>query len=135
MLDPNFIRKNPDQVRKGLADKGETGESLEWFIQRDKELRRLITEEEQLAAQQGRMGEAIAAKKKSGEDAAAEIASVAEIKAKRKELSEKVEPLKDDLRKLLMRMPNLAAPDVPVGDASANRVDVTWGDEPKFDFK
>jgi seryl-tRNA synthetase len=122
MLDPNFIRKNPEMVRKGLADKGESGESLEWFLQRDKEWRRATAEEEQLAAQQ---------KKMSGPD---QRAAAAEIKTKRKELSDQAERLKEDLRRLLMRMPNLAAGDVPIGDATANRVETTWGEAPKLDF-
>jgi seryl-tRNA synthetase len=33
-----------------------------------------------------------------------------------------------------MRLPNLAAPDVPVGDADKNQVVATWGEEPRFDF-
>ena len=135
MLDVNLIRKQPDVVRKGLADKGETGEALEWFLQRDKEYRKLVTEEEQLASQQKKLGDALAVKMKSGEDAAADKATLADLKTKRKEFSDKAETLKEDLRKLLMRMPNLAAADVPVGDATANRVDATWGDEPTFDFK
>jgi len=49
-------------------------------------------------------------------------------------MADQAEVLKQDLNKLLMRMPNLAAADVPVGDATANRVEATWGEEPKFDF-
>ena len=134
MLDVNLIRKQPDLVRKGLADKGESGESLEWFLQRDKEFRKVATEEEQLTAQLKKITESIGAKIQRGEDASAERAAVGEMKIKQKELSEQKERSKEDLRKLLMRMPNLAAPDVPVGDATANRVELTWGDEPKFDF-
>jgi seryl-tRNA synthetase len=135
MLDVNLIRKQPDLVRKGLTDKGETVESLEWFIQRDKEFRKVTTEEEQLAAQLKKIAEQIGAKVQRGEDAAADRAAVGEMKTKLKELSEQKERSKDDLRKLLMRMPNLPAADVPVGEADQNRVETTWGDEPKFDFQ
>lgn len=134
MLDVNLIRKQPELVRKGLTDKGETVESLEWFIQRDKEYRKVTTEEEQLAAQLKKISELIGAKVQRGEDAAADRASVGDLKTKLKELSEQKERSKEDLRKLLMRMPNLAASDVPVGDADQNRVEATWGDEPSFDF-
>lgn len=135
MLDVNLIRKQPDLVRKGLADKGETGDSLEWFLQRDKELRELVHEHETLRAEQNKLSQAIGQKKGKGEDAAAEMASVAQLKGRQKELADKADVLKADLNKLLLRLPNLAASDVPVGDVAANRVELTWGDEPKFDFQ
>lgn len=135
MLDPDFIRKNPEMVRKKLAEKGETGDSFEWFGARDKELRKVVTEENQLAAEQNKHSASIGQKKAKGEDAAAEMALVSDTKAKRKELSDRADTLKQDLNKLLLRMPNLAADDVPVGDASANRVEESWGEEPKFEFQ
>lgn len=134
MLDPNFIRKNPDLVRKGLADKGESGESLEWFIQRDKEWRAAQKEQNDIEQERNALSKLIGGKKQKGEDAAAEMAKVADLNVKYKAVSERSDALKEDLRTLLMRMPNLAADDVPVGDAKANRVEATWGDEPKFDF-
>jgi seryl-tRNA synthetase len=134
MLDVNLIRKQPDFVRKGFADKGDTGESLEWFIQRDKELRVLTDELGKNNAEQKKLTEAIFQKKKDGQDAAAELAAKAQLETRGKEVAEQEKRLKADLNTLRMRMPNLAAPDVPVGDATANRVELTWGDEPKFDF-
>ncbi len=134
MLDVNLIRKQPDVVRKGLADKGETGDSLEWFIQRDKEYRKLVAESEQLAAERKKLSATIGQKKAKGEDASAELAADTELKERHKPMVEQHDALKADLGKLLLRMPNLPAADVPVGDADANRVVATWGDEPKFDF-
>jgi seryl-tRNA synthetase len=135
MLDVKLIRKQPDLVRKGLADKGESGEALEWFLQRDKEWVRLVAESEKLVAEQNRLQGEIDRKRGKGEDGAAEVAAKAELKARHKPLADQAEALKADLQKLLMRLPNLAAPDVPVGDADANRVESTWGDETKFEFK
>jgi seryl-tRNA synthetase len=134
MLDVNLIRRQPDVVRKGLADKGETGESLEWFIRRDKELRELVTQAEQTRAEVKKVQDVITKKRRENQDAAAELAAKTALEAREKELTDKEKPLKEDLKRLLMRMPNLAAPDVPVGDATKNRVESTWGDEPKFDF-
>ncbi len=135
MLDPNLIRKQPELVRKGLADKGESGEALEWFLQRDKEWRAAQKEQNDIEQERNALSKVIGGKKQRGEDAALEMAAVAEQNAKYKTVSERSDALKEDLRTLLMRMPNLAAPDVPVGDVTANRVEVTWGDEPKFDFQ
>lgn len=134
MLDPAFIRKQPEAVRKGLADKGEAGD-LDWYLQLDKDRRAVLTEKEQIAARQNQVSAAIGAKKRTGEDCAAEMAEAESLKAKLKHLDEREAVLKEDLIRILMRMPNLAAPDVPVGATSAeNVVESTWGEEPKFDF-
>src|SRR5687767_6287992 len=135
MLDPGFIRKNPDVVRKGLASKGDTSD-LDWFLQRDKEYRAVVNEQQQSKARQNTLSPVIGQKKAKGEDCAAEMAEAESLKAKLKELDEKESVLKEDLRKLLLRMPNLPAPDVPVGRSSAdNVVDATWGEPPAFEFK
>ncbi len=133
MLDPNFIRKNAELVRRKLAEKGETGD-LEWFLQRDKDYRRLVAESEQLAAEANRLSKTIGEKKQKGEDTAQETVQGNEIKAKHKVLEDQHQSAKADLLKLLMRMPNLAADDVPVGEADANKVVATWGEPQKFEF-
>ncbi|MCG3133033.1 MAG: Serine--tRNA ligase [Planctomycetes bacterium] len=134
MLDVAFLRKNPDAVRKGLADKGETA-NLDWFLSRDKEYRALLADQQAIAARQNALSPLIGEKKKKGEDCASLMAEADELKAKQKEFAEKEPVLKEDLRKLLLRMPNLPAADVPVGSSSEdNKVDAEWGEEPKFDF-
>src|SRR5437763_16459107 len=43
--------------------------------------------------------------------------------------------LEDELRTLELELPNVPHESVPVGpDESANRVERTWGQKPKFDF-
>ena len=134
MLDPAFIRKNTDAVRKGLADKGETGD-LDWYLQLDKDRRTVQTENQQIAARQNVVSKALGAKKGKGEDFAAELAEADELKTKLKLLDERETLLTEDQRRILMRMPNLCAPDVPVGTSAAdNVVEATWGEAPVFDF-
>jgi seryl-tRNA synthetase len=134
MLDPAFIRKNPDAVRKGLADKGDTS-NLDWYLQQDKDRRAVLTEKEQVAARQNQISKVVGAKKAKGEDCAAEMAEADSLKAKLKHLDEREAVLKEDLVRLLMRMPNVPAADVPVGRTSDdNVVEATWGEKPAFDF-
>ena len=134
MLDPVFIRKNVDTVRKGLADKGDTGD-LDWYLQLDKDRRAVLVEKEQAAARQNQLSQAVGQKKRSGEPCDAEMAEADALKAKLRHLEERESVLKADLIRILMRMPNLAAPDVPVGATSAdNVVESVWGELPQFDF-
>lgn len=134
MLDPAFIRKNTEAVRKGLADKGETGD-LDWYLQIDKDRLAVIQEKEQTAARQNQVSRLVGAKRARGEDAAAEMTEAESLKAELKHLEERAAVLKEDQLRILMRMPNLCAPDVPVGTGSSeNRVEATWGEKPQFDF-
>lgn len=134
MLDVAFIRRHPDAVRKGLRDKGESGD-LDWFLQLDKDFTSVIREQQVLRESQNRLSEAIGQRKRKGEACEPELAEVAELKAKLKLLDEREPVLREDLRRLLLRMPNLAADDVPVGgDSSQNVVADTWGEKPAFDF-
>jgi seryl-tRNA synthetase len=66
MLDPAFIRKNPDLVRAKLADRGDTS-NLDWFVQRDREYRSVTTELQQVQARQKAVSKEYGAKKWKGE--------------------------------------------------------------------
>ena len=135
MLDVALIRKQPDVVRRGLADKGETAD-LDWFLQQDKEFREIVHELNGMRAQQNKLTPVIGQKKRDGEDASEELARVAELKNQQRQMTERKDQLEADLKRILMRMPNLCAPDVPVGQTDAeNVVDATWGEPPEFEFE
>ncbi|HEX9491766.1 MAG TPA: serine--tRNA ligase, partial [Thermoanaerobaculia bacterium] len=52
-----------------------------------------------------------------------------------KQLDERLAAIEEELRSLELGLPNVPHETVPVGaDESANRVDRTWGEKPKFDF-
>ena len=134
MLDVAFIRRHPDAVRKGLRDKGETAD-LDWFLQLDKDYVTVLREQQSLRERQNRLSDAIGEKRRKGGTHEEESAEVADLKAKLKLLDEREPVLKEDLRRLLLRMPNLAAPDVPVGTRSEQNVVVeTWGEKPSLAF-
>jgi seryl-tRNA synthetase len=134
MLDVGLIRRQPDLVRRGLEAKGEVAD-IDWFRQLDKDFRAIVTELESMKARQNKLSPEIGRKMKAGEDASAERAEVAELKAKQKHLVERKDLLEEDLKKILMRLPNLPAEDVPVGSSDAdNVVTDTWGEPRAFEF-
>ena len=52
-----------------------------------------------------------------------------------KGLDERLAAIEEDLRALELGLPNVPHESVPVGaDETANRVERTWGEKPKFDF-
>ncbi len=123
MLDPVFIRKNPDVVRRGLRARGETAD-LDWYLQRDKDHREVIGELQELKTRQNQISPEIGRRKKAGEDADALLAEVADLKAEQKHLAERRDALEDDLSTLLLRLPNLPDDDVPPGRDDDDNVEM-----------
>src|SRR5687767_5514208 len=127
------LRDEPDVIRKGAIDKGEDPILIDRALELDGERRRLLGESEALKAERNaaskRIGEAIkgGAKPDGPEVADLKAASVAageRITALDASLAE----IEVDLDDQLLRIPNPADPDVPVGGEEANVTVRTWGD-------
>ena len=69
MLDPAFVRENPDAVAEALRNRG-MGTSLEPIQRRDKRRRELLVEVEDLRRQRKEASKSIGARIKAGEDPA-----------------------------------------------------------------
>jgi seryl-tRNA synthetase len=127
------LRDEPDVIRRGAIDKGEEPSIIDRALELDTERRRLLGEGDTLKAERNvaskRIGEAIkgGATPNSSEVAALKAASVrageriAELDARLAEVEREV----DDL---LLRIPNPADPEVPVGGEEANVTVRTWGE-------
>ncbi|MGB3082569.1 MAG: serine--tRNA ligase, partial [Candidatus Omnitrophota bacterium] len=93
MLDPKFIRENPDVVRKSLKDRGDEMERLDKFLDLDKERRDLIQKAEGLKKEKNE------ASKKIGQ-LIKDNADVSQAKAEVNELSDKINELDKKLKDL-----------------------------------
>lgn len=136
MLDPVFVRDNPDLVAARLRSRGmDPSADLSALAALEAARRRLLPEVEGLKRDQNAAGDAVAKAKKAGEDVssvfAANKARGAQIKALEAELAE-VESKRDAL---LLTLPNLPHESVPVGATAAENVEVRrWGTIPSFTF-
>jgi seryl-tRNA synthetase len=127
------LREEPERIRQGAIDKGEDPSIVDAALSLDGKRRGLLGESERLKAERNiaskQIGEAIrkgavpngpevAALRQSSTDAGAQIEKIdAELSAAETQLEE-----------LMLRIPNPADPDVPVGDGSANQTVRTWGE-------
>lgn len=128
MLDLNFIRENPEVVKKACKDKN-VQISIELILDLDKEKRGLMTEMETLKAEQNKIS-------RGGTENQAIFAQAKEIKQKIKEIEPKLEKIEAELNPLLLQLPNIPFEDVPVGeDDSKNVVLRHVGHKPLFVFK
>lgn len=123
MLDPNFIRQNPEKVKKACQDKGTNSQIVDRFLKVDETRRQLIAEIEKIRAQKNKLTQ-----------------DQSEEGKKLKELLRKLEPdlraIEQQFKDLVYQIPNLPSNDVPLGkDESDNQVLRKWGKPKKFSFK
>ncbi len=134
MLDRTTIREHADEVQRRLLTKGFELD-LQGFQQMDQRERAIRIETEELRALRNRAGDAIAAVRKSGGDASAQIETMKQVSASIKALEEELSDLETRLSDFLAVIPNLPDQSVPVGnDAAGNQVVRVVGTPGKFDF-
>jgi seryl-tRNA synthetase len=127
------LRDDADTVRKGAIDKGEDPTIVDRALELDARRRQLLGDGDALKAERNaaskQIGEAIKAGAKPdgpevAELKAASVAAGARIEAIDAELA----GVEAEVEGLLLRIPNPADPDVPVGGEESNVTVRTWGE-------
>jgi seryl-tRNA synthetase len=125
MLDIEFIRKNPDKIRKGVSEKQLDPSIVDRLLQLDKERRNLIKEIEKLRTKRNeisKLGKATEEGKKIKQ----------ELKSKEPELAR----IEENYKQTFSQIPNLPKDDVKAGkDDTENEVLRKWGEPRKFEFE
>ena len=138
MLDINLIRENPEMVRKNLKRRNnpEYLKFLDELIEKDKEWRKLVSENQELRHKRNELSKKIGVLKTKGKNASKEMKEVEGIPEEIKKNEEKIEKLQERIKILLFKIPNLIHGSVPKGKDESENVEIRkWGKEPKFDFK
>jgi len=127
------LRDDAARLRQGALDKGEDPEAVDRAVALDAQRRELAAEGDGLRAQRKRLSEEIAAAVRAGADAGS--AQFGELRARSAALGRRIDELdtaladaQGALDDLLLRIPNPADPDVPIGGEEANVIVRTWGD-------
>jgi seryl-tRNA synthetase len=135
----NFVRANLELVEEKLRARGlDSATLLGDFRELDRERRARITQAESLQAQRNKLSQEVARSRKAGVDAA-QVAAVMdqtrELKQETEELERSAARSEEQMRDLLVRIPNLTQDSVPLGKSEAENVEVSrWGQQPAFDF-
>ena len=134
MLSRDFLREKTDDYRTALKNR-RADVPLDRFLEVDAERRNILREVEQLKAQRNSASEEIAKLKKQKLDASAQIEATKSLGDRIKELDARLVDVESELSSLELGFPHVPHESVPVGaDESANRVEKTWGEIPKFSF-
>ena len=136
MLAMKFVRENPTLVKECLEKRQLSPQIVDQFLQLDEQRRKKIAFGEKMKKERNQVSEEIGLLKKQGEDAQNLILQMRTTSQKIKEVDEHVRRLEEELKKLLLTIPNLPHASVPIGAGeSDNRVERHWGSLPQFDFE
>jgi len=135
MLDVKMVRSNPDEVRRALARRGDSTLSLDEFLALEEERRRLLTDVESRRAARKRASDEIAVVKKAGGDAAQAIAAMRALGDTIKEREASLAEVEEQLKTMLLEIPNIPLPGVPDGGEEDSVVLRHVGTPPEFDFE
>ena len=144
MLDIRFVRENPDIVKENIKKKfqDEKLPLVDQVIDLDARRRAAITQVEELKAQRNKLSKANGPlfgqlKKAEGEEKAklqAQIdANMAAVKADEEELArldKEVAELEEQIRHIMLTIPNIIDPSVPIGKDDSENVEVERFGEP-----
>ena len=139
MLDPRFVRAQPDVVRRAIALKGERAD-LGRFLELDESRRRIMSEADALRARRNAVSQEIGRRKRAASvgpgagGAADDGGEEAKMMAEMRQVGEQIAALEADLaaleeeeRHIALWIPNVPHESVPEGDASNNRLVREWG--------
>lgn len=124
MLDINFIRENPEKVRKGIAAKNFSVDLVDKVLKLDEARRKLLVDFEELRHQRNE---------------ASEEKNIERGKRVKKELlviEPKLKKIEEEYSEALIALPNLPLEGVPVGKGEKENKEIRkWGTPRKFDFE
>jgi seryl-tRNA synthetase len=127
------LRDDAEAIRKGAIDKGEDPSLVDQAIGLDERRRALLGEGDRLKADRNAASKQIGEAIKGG--ASPNGPEVADLKAASTAAGERIAAVDGELatveaevEDLLLRIPNPADPDVPIGGAEANVTVRTWGE-------
>jgi len=134
MLDPKFIRQNPEIVRAALNARGASCD-LDAFLALDKDRRGFLSKLEEAKAGQNRLDDEIKAALQSGSPPADKLAVAKELKKGITTLEASLKDLEIRFNDELDRIPNVPQASVPAGGLENNQIIRTWGEPRNFAFK
>ncbi|MGE3334160.1 MAG: serine--tRNA ligase [Rhodospirillaceae bacterium] len=135
MHDLKFIRENPDAFDAALARRGAAPMAAS-IVEMDKRHRETITELQSLQSRRNDVSKQIGQVKGKGGDAAPLMAEVASIKDRMTVLEAEEKSIGEEVRGVLLTIPNILHKDVPDGKDETGNVEVRkWGAPRQLNFQ
>jgi seryl-tRNA synthetase len=134
VLDVKKVRDEPDAVKAGARKKRIDADAVvDRILVLDESRRKLQHERDELKARQNQAGKEIA--KLSGPEKERLRGEMGTLAARVKAIEPELAGVEKEIDGLLLRVPNLPAPEVPEGETEEDNVEVKrWGTPRAFDF-
>ncbi len=134
MLDLKFLRDNLDEVERRLATRGGAID-LGDFRALDDSRRALLSDAENLKAERNQVS-ALIGRTKDKSQVQGEIVRMKAVSTRIKELDEELRQVEENLKALLMTLPNLPEANCPLGQSEADNPELrTWGEPTQLGFE
>ncbi|HEX3001319.1 MAG TPA: aminoacyl--tRNA ligase-related protein, partial [Methanoregula sp.] len=133
MLDIKFVRASPDVVKADLTKRNDP-EKIAWvdeLLAKDARSRELKVETDQLRQRRNTIARDINAAKKAGQDAKPLMEEAASLPKKIRDHDAEQEEIRDRIRAILMRLPNILHDSVPVGKDDSENIEIRRVGEPR----
>ena len=134
MLDIKFVRENPDIVKENIKKKfqDEKLELVDKVITLDKKARELKMNGDNLRSERKKISEEIGKLFKDGKKEEAELSKqkVTEINTKLQEMETEEANLNQEIRKIMLVIPNIIDDSVPIGRSDLENVEMERFGEP-----
>lgn len=135
MLDPLYLRNNPEEAAEQLAARGYAFDAAAW-AQLDAERKALQVQVEELQNRRNVSAKSIGQAKARGEDIQPLLDETRNLGEELGQAEKAFEAVRSKQQAWAMEIPNLALDDVPVGKDEADNVEIRrWGEPPAFDFQ
>ena len=124
MIDIRLLRTDSDAVKAAIARRGEDTSGLDRVVELDAQQRQLAEERDDVRNEVNTISKEVGGLHRDGKaDEAAELqAQSRELGAREEALSTEVDGLADEIREILLRVPNIPSEDTPEGLTEADNV-------------
>ncbi|MDR3075662.1 MAG: serine--tRNA ligase [Synergistaceae bacterium] len=135
MLDPKWIRENPEAVRELLGRRKHSFD-LDGLLNLEARRREILTRVEELKSVRNEGSRKVGEIKKQGGDASALMEEMRAAGERIKEMDSRLAEIEGEFRTRLLMMPNRLHGSVPAGSDESDNLEVKrWGTPRKFDFE
>ncbi|MCS7191423.1 MAG: serine--tRNA ligase [Armatimonadetes bacterium] len=137
MLDLKLIRERTNFVKERLKTRGDNyDELIDQIVSLDEKRRQIIVEVESLKHRRNLVSKEIGMMMKEEKDVTNLREEMKQVGDRINELDAHLRETEEELRKLLLLVPNIPHESVPIGsDETGNKVVKVWGEPRKFDFE
>jgi seryl-tRNA synthetase len=132
MLDINFIRENPQRVKKAVKDKLMNAD-IDRLLELDKIIKVMSSEIDVLRGERNALSKQINVNSNNRNFTIKRVKEIKDILAVKEP---KLNTVRDEFVQIMLTVPSVPAPEVPIGRGEDGNVEIRrWGNIPKFDFE